>query len=183
MIGLGIETAIELADKSNRKLIDSLQATLTLTKSSLWELRHPIDVGLIVEGRDLANVLQSHAGSFTSITSVPTEVFINGHEPPLPISTRSGLFFIAHNALTNAYRHASASRVVISLEFEPSLVRMEVSDDGIGLPEDYADRGHGFRNMQENAESIGGRLEVKSGSTDGGTIVSCSIPFESDTGV
>ena len=115
MIGLGLETAIELAAKSNRNLTESLEATYALTKSTLWELRHPIDIGLIFEGRELANVLRAHADTFTSITSVPAKVTVNGIEPPLPPSTRSGLFSIAHNAMTNAYRHASPTKVEISL--------------------------------------------------------------------
>ena len=40
-----------------------------------------------------------------------------GVEPPLSIETRSLLFSIAHNALTNAYHHAAASRVSVHLEF------------------------------------------------------------------
>ena len=182
MIGLGLETAIELADKSNRLLVENLQATYMLSKSTLWELRHPIDIGLIFEGRELANVLQAHASTFTSITSVPAEVFINGKEPPLSTSTKSGLFSIAHNAMTNAYRHAFASSVAISLDFGTDHVRMSVSDDGIGLPDNYAQRGHGFRNMRASAESIGGRLEVRTGGTDRGTVISCLIPHDADPG-
>ena len=182
MIGLGLETAIELAAKSNQNLTESLEATYALTKSTLWELRHPIDIGLIFEGRELANVLQAHAGTFTSITSVPAQVTVNGKEPPLSPSTRSGLFSIAHNAMTNSYRHASPTRVDISLDFEPNLIRISVSDDGTGLPSDYADRGHGFGNMGNIAESIGGRLEIETGGADGGTVVSCLIPYETNPG-
>ena len=40
---------------------------------------------------------------------------------------------------------------------------MSVSDDGIGLPDDYADRGHGFRNMRRDVERMGGSLEVGPG--------------------
>ena len=77
--------------------------------------------------------------------------------------TRRLLFSIAHNALTNAFRHADASKVTIHLSFEDDGLRMSVSDDGTGLPEGYAERGHGFRNMRADAERMGGRLEVASG--------------------
>ena len=33
---------------------------------------------------------------------------------------------------------------------------MSVSDDGIGLPDDFEERGHGFRNMSTDAERMGG---------------------------
>ena len=156
MIGLGIETALELADESNRELAAKLEATAALSKSAMWELRHPIETGLIFEGRQLGLVLRSHAAAFTTIASVPAEVVQTGLEPSLPLTTRTMLFAIAHNALTNALRHARATRVTVALDFEASGLRMSVSDDGVGLPVDYAERGHGFNFMRANAARAGG---------------------------
>ena len=111
MIGIGIETAIELADERERRRTATrssprLYATHALAKSTMWELRHPIDAGPLFEGRELSRVLRSHASTFATITSVPTEMVQSGREPPLPALTRRQLFSIAHNAMTNAFRHA-----------------------------------------------------------------------------
>ena len=70
--------------------------------------------------------------------------------------------------MTNVIRHAEANEVVIGLDCTGDELRLSVSDDGIGLPEDYQARGHGFRNMRADAERMGGRLEVKSDGDDGG---------------
>ena len=52
LIGLGLETAIELVGTQKRdELSDKLRATHALVKSTMWELRHPIDIGHIFEGR------------------------------------------------------------------------------------------------------------------------------------
>ena len=72
--------------------------------------------------------LASHATSFTNVTSVPIEITYTGVEPPLSIEAKSLLFSIAHNALTNAYRHAEANRVAIDLEFSERDSRLSVSD-------------------------------------------------------
>ena len=182
LIGLGLETATELADESNRDLIDKLEATHALSKATMWELRHPIDAGPIFEGRDLGRVLRSHASTFTTITSIPTELVQSGREPWLSTVTRGMLFSIAHNAMTNAFRHARAGKVAIVLSFENDGLRMSVSDDGIGLPEDYADRGHGFRNMRTDAERMGGRLEAAPGESGRGTTITCVIPYDTRQG-
>ena len=180
VIGLGLETAIELADTDNDdnrdELSAKLRATHALSKSTMWELRHPVDMGSIFEGRELSRVLGSHASAFTTITSISTEVVQSGIEPRLPSITRRLLFSIAHNAMTNALRHSNATRVIISLRFEDSTLRMSISDDGNGLPDDYTDRGNGFRNMRADAERMGGRLELASGEFGGGTTVTCVIP-------
>ncbi len=186
MIGLGIETAIELAEaregEDRDELLAKLSATHALSKSTMWELRHPIDIGPIFEGRELSRALKSHVSTFATITSIPTELVQSGREPPLPTVTRRLLFSIAHNAMTNAFRHARAEKVTISLSFEDEGLRMSVSDDGIGLPEGYEDRGHGFRNMRADAERMGGGLEVARDESGCGTIVTCAIPYEDHQG-
>ena len=178
LIGLGIESVRELADDSDQELIAKLEATHSLSKSTMWELRHPIDAGPIFEGRKLSRVLRSHASTFTTITSIPTEVVQTGDEPELSTTARGLLFSVAHNALTNSFRHAKATKVTIRLNFGPEQLRMTISDDGTGLPKDYEERGHGFRNMRADMERMGGRLEAAPGESCQGTAVTCTIPFD-----
>ena len=186
MIGLGLETAIEMAnaqdDEDRDELIAKLEATHALSKSAMWELRHPIDAGPIFEGQELSRVLRSHVSTFATITSIPTNLVQSGEEPQLSTIVRGLLFSIAHNAMTNAFRHARARKVTIALSFESDGLRMSVSDDGIGLPDDYADRGHGFRNMRADAERMGGSLEAGPGESGRGTTVTCAIPYDPHRG-
>ncbi len=186
MIGLGIETVIEMAkaqnDEGRDELIAKLEAVHALSKSTMWELRHPIDAGPIFEGSEFGRVLRSHASTFTTITSIPTGVELSGREPRLSTVTRGLLFSIAHNAMTNAFRHSRAGRVAIALSFEADKLRMSVSDDGTGLPEDYAERGHGFRNMRTDVERMGGSLEVGPGESGLGATVTCVVPYDANRG-
>ena len=183
MIGLGLETAIELVGSQKRdELSAKLRATHALAKSTMWELRHPIDIGPIFEGRDLSRVLRSHASTFSTITSIPTELVLSGDEPQLPMNTRRLLFSIAHNAMTNALRHSNATRVKVSLSFDRSELRLSIADDGVGLPDDYAERGHGFMNMVADAERMGGDLQVAHGESGRGTTVTCTIPSDAIRG-
>ena len=176
MIGLGVEQATELADETQEELKAKLRLVAELSRSAMWELRHPIDGGQIFRGEELGEVLEAHAGTFTVITSVPAELVQHGREPPLSTIDRSLLFSIAHNALTNVIRHADASRVVIGLDCTGEELRLSVRDDGSGLPPNYEARGHGFRNMRADAERMGGCLEVKSDL--GGTTVTCVVPYQ-----
>ena len=180
MIGLGIHRVRELADETNEELMAALDATSTLSKSAMWELRRPIDAGHIFEGRELGPVLWSHCATFEKITAVPARMSQSGTEPPLAIETRARLFSIAHNALTNAFVHARPGRVEIRLDFEADKIRLSVSDDGVGLPDDYAERGRGFNGMRADAERIGGTLIVESGEGGGGTTITCAVPHEAD---
>ena len=186
MIGLGLETAIELANARNGgnrdELLAKLSATHDLSKSAMWDLRHPIDAGPIFEGRQLSRVLRSHASTFTAITSIPTEFDQSGREPELSAVTKSLLFSIAHNAMTNAYRHSGANKVWLSLSFGAGRFRMSVSDDGVGLPYDYQERGRGIAGMRADAERLRGILETSTWASGQGTVVSCSIPLDAPAG-
>ena len=150
--------------------------------SSRQSWRQPIDIGAIFEGRELSRVLRSHASTFSTITSSPMEMVLSGREPRLSTVTRRLLFSTAHNAMTNALRHSRADRIRIELSFDVDAIRLSVSDDGIGLPDDYADRGHGFRNMSMDAERMGGGLEAGPGESGHGTTVACLIPHDADRG-
>ncbi len=180
MIGLGIDAAKQVAGDSNEELTARLDATSRLSKISVWQLRHSIDMGRIFEGSELGWTLDSHVATFRTITSVSAELTQNGAEPPLSMEAKSLLFSIAHNALANAFRHAWASRVLVELDFGRDELRLSVSDDGAGLPDDYEERGHGFANMRAYAERLGGRLIVEPRGPDGGASVTCLMPLSRD---
>ena len=175
MIGLGVDSARALAGDSNPELSRTLAATSQLSRTVMWELRRSIDAGRIFEGRDLGSVLREHTETFQRITGVPTRMVQLGVEPALSVDTRSRLFSIAHNALTNAFRHADAGCVDVALDFNEDCIRLTVEDDGVGLPGDYAQQGRGFVGMRAEAERMGGRLVVASGGPGNGTSVSCAI--------
>lgn len=176
MISLGVDSARALAGDSNPELSRTLSATSQLSRTVMWELRRSIDAGRIFEGRDLGAVLREHTETFQRITGVPTRMVQLGVEPALSVETRSRLFSIAHNALTNAFRHADAGSVHVALAFSGDSIRLTVEDDGVGLPDDYAQRGRGFVGMKAEAERMGGRLIVTSVGPGEGMSVSCEIP-------
>ena len=111
LLGLGLEQAIEMSERSDPELTGKLEAMSELSKSTMWALRHPIDGGEIFSGGTLSEVLTGHVDTFTVITSIPTSLEQRGSEPQLSTMARSRLFSIAHNALTNVLRHSRSGRV------------------------------------------------------------------------
>ena len=62
------------------------------------------------------------------------------------------------------------------MDFMGEGVLLSVSDNGIGLPEDYARRGWGFSGMETEAARMGGSLVVGPAGPKGGTQVTCEVP-------
>lgn len=175
LINLGIESARQVAGEGNKDLKARLEAMSRLSKATIWQLRRPIDVGRIFEGRELCRTLDSHVATFTSVTSVPAVLRVTGEEPPLSIEAKSMLFTIAHNALTNAFRHAEAKQVRVNLDFSQDELRLSVKDDGLGLPQDYDQSGQGFTNMRADATRLGGELIVEPRGSMGGASITCVL--------
>ncbi|GAC1322750.1 MAG: HAMP domain-containing sensor histidine kinase [Thermoleophilaceae bacterium] len=78
--------------------------------------------------------------------------------PSLPADTELAIYRIAQEGLTNALRHAGASRIDVTLSYSDGEVQLGIRDDGIGLG--IAERGSGLRGMNERATLVGGDLSV-----------------------
>jgi signal transduction histidine kinase len=96
------------------------------------------------------------------------------HLPPLPAAVEVAAYRIAQEAITNVVRHAGARRCAIRLAADDAL-RVEIADDGCGLP-DGAAAGVGLISMRERARELGGDCQVERGAA-GGTIVRAWLPL------
>jgi signal transduction histidine kinase len=99
--------------------------------------------------------------------------------PALPPDLEADLLRLGQEAVTNALRHAGATRLRVALRILPEAVEMEVSDNGRGFDPDSvrpdAPGGFGLVGMRERAAQHGGELSVTSAPA-GGTTITCLIP-------
>ena len=72
-----VEWATELVDETQEDLKARLRLVAELSRSAMWELRHPIDGGQISRGEALGQVLESHGATFGSTDAVMAEFGAN----------------------------------------------------------------------------------------------------------
>lgn len=105
---------------------------------------------------------------------------------PVPLSPGVDLaaYRIAQEGLTNALRHAHASRADVLVRYSPGRLDIEVEDDGRGLPRgkdsDHASPnggGHGLVGIRERVALYGGTVEVVP-SPSGGVRLAVSMPLK-----
>jgi signal transduction histidine kinase len=102
-------------------------------------------------------------------------VELSGHElGPLPSEVEIALYFCCMEAVQNAAKHASASRVAVELSSTTGTVRLSIVDDGVGFGDEAA-RGTGLLNMQDRVDAVGGRLALQSAPSRG-TRVNITVP-------
>lgn len=85
------------------------------------------------------------------------------------------LYRITQEALSNAMRHANATRVDVRLMREDRQVTISVADDGRGSAIQARPDGMGWRTMRYRAKLIGAEIKVES-KPAGGTTIRCSLP-------
>jgi signal transduction histidine kinase len=147
------------------------------------ELRGTVDeIRRVVEGLrppaldelGLVGALEQ-VGSRISRTSAMQTSVTAAQLPALPAAVEVAAFRIVSEAITNAVKHAAATRCSVTMSADATSLRIVVSDDGRGL-DGTAPQGHGLHTMRERAEELRGRLTVAS-SADGGTVVEASLPL------
>jgi signal transduction histidine kinase len=108
--------------------------------------------------------------------TAPLDVEVDANLPRVAASVEAAAYFVACEALTNAVKHASASRVAVSALRENGSLRLTVSDDGIGGA--MLRRGSGLAGLKDRVAAHGGSFRIAS-PTGGGTRLEVTLPCES----
>jgi two-component system, NarL family, sensor kinase len=105
----------------------------------------------------LVGAIRHHIAAFTSGSAESTvEITLIATDDlgELPAAVEAAAYRIATEAITNTVRHAAATRCTVRLALNGTLL-VEVTDDGVGLPDHYQ-AGIGLTSMSERTEELGG---------------------------
>jgi len=161
------------ADAAARPALrQALDDALEELKAGLSELRklarglHPA----ILTDEGLVPALQALAAR----SAVPVTLSAPGmRRLPGPVETAA--YLVVSEAVTNAARHAAASRVVVEVELRAATLTVSVSDDGGGGAR--IDGAGGLGVLSDRVAALDGRLELDSPS-GGGTRLRAELPCE-----
>jgi ligand-binding sensor domain-containing protein/signal transduction histidine kinase len=149
--------------------------SLTEARRSVMDLR-----ASALEGQDLAAAIESGTRMWTAGSGVDVSVEVTGPESQLPEEMEQHLLRIAQEAVTNALKHAGATRIAIKLHLEARNLRLRIGDNGRGFnaQDVFSSRaGHfGLIGMRERAQRLGGELRLASNPGEG-TEVEVTVPL------
>jgi signal transduction histidine kinase len=175
---LGLDTARAMSG-GHPKLEDLLtrlktesQRAVTDIRGIVYGLRPPAldELGLAGALREEAARLERQAPGLSITLDIPDQGLDS-----LPAAVEVAAFRIIIEAVTNVLRHAHARQCEISVKSGRNL-RLEIADDGAGMPEGWRS-GVGITSMRERVAELGGELMVDS-RHPGGTRVITFLPIE-----
>jgi len=105
---------------------------------------------------------------------LPVEVEATGER--VAASVEAAAYFVACEALTNAVKHGSPSRVAVRAIRENGALHVSISDDGVGGA--VVRRGSGLAGLRDRVAAHGGTFELVSPRGEG-TRIEVAIPCES----
>jgi signal transduction histidine kinase len=106
---------------------------------------------------------------------LPVRLHVDGQPFPLPRAIDLSAYRIVQEGLTNALKHARATKADVTLRYEPDAVQLEVRDDGIGSATSDG-LGHGLVGIRERVKIYGG--EMSAGTANGsGFVLSTRLPL------
>ncbi len=124
----------------------------------------------------LGNALITLSRRMSASTQVRITHELEPGLPPLSSEAELVIYRIAQEAITNALRHARATRVKLTLRGASDAVELRVDDDGRGMPDTISVATAGLSGMRERAMLIGAELSIDSRRGEG-TSVRLAVPL------
>jgi signal transduction histidine kinase/ligand-binding sensor domain-containing protein len=172
-----------LLAEAGRRLVDggdvgqartTFQRLGQITQQALKEMRLLVYElrPLALEQVGLVSALQGRLDAVERRAGVDARLVVDEGLEVDPVC-ESALYFLAHEALNNALKHAAPRRVEVSLDvLENYGFRLTITDDGVGFDPIEAEEsgGLGLVSMRERIERFGGSFELESELGEGTTI-------------
>ncbi|WP_325170809.1 ATP-binding protein [Bradyrhizobium sp.] len=109
-----------------------------------------------------------------ALPSVATSAEIDPRLDSLDHLMSQTIYRVVQEAITNVIKHAQASTLNVVADLRDQAVTIEVSDDGIGFPENVA-LGRGLTGMSDRSRALDGKLDLLR--ENGRTVVRCWLPL------
>jgi signal transduction histidine kinase len=176
---LSAEAAATLLDRDSPAARDRVARLSELADEALAELRSLIEElrppDLDRDG--LPGALRKQVEVLEGLHGEEIELDVDDTVAPGDGERDRQVLRVAQEALQNALRHAGARHIGVSLATLNGGLALEVADDGVGFePDDprLRSRRLGLTSMEERAQRLGGKLEIRS-SPDAGTTVRLEV--------
>ncbi len=163
------------AAAENSQLIDDITREIR----TMSHLLHPP----LLDEVGLSSAIEWYVSGFSERSQIAVQLEIASDLGRLGYDLEIAIFRIVQECLTNVHRHSGSRSAAVRLSREDSHVRVEIRDEGKGIPlakqldlTSSGKMGVGVRGMRERLTQLGGKLRLLS--DENGTAVIAELPLQ-----
>jgi signal transduction histidine kinase len=168
---------------TRRDDVDALRGVERTGRTALAEMRRLLGA-MRATGDELELTPQPGLDGLQSLlddvgrAGLPVQLHVDGEPVPLARAVELSAYRIVQEGLTNALKHARATRADVTVRYESSALQIEVRDDGKanGIGDGY---GHGLIGVRERVKIYGGEMAAGP-APDGGFVLTTRLPLGAD---
>ncbi len=177
-IVMHLECAEEACNPRQEEVLLHIRRTCELARLTVRELRRSLLslAGSQIEAKDLTESIRGLVGQFQGDTPIRLDFSVSGSPRRLDAIVEENLFYIAHQAISNAIQHSRADCMRMSLVFRERDVRLQAIDDGRGFKASAPSSGFGLASMRERGRQLGGAFKLTS-RPGKGTRIEVGVPL------
>ncbi len=161
----GLDAAANKRIEHANKTIEVLISTVRKVASSLRPS--------VLDDFGLNAALKWHCAEFQNLNGIQCSFEPGFDDAHLSMHTKTELFRIAQESLTNVMRHAKASSVLVFTREDENSQYLIITDNGKGFDSSQRKNTLGLVGLRERAISMQGTLEIESSATEGTTV--CAV--------
>jgi signal transduction histidine kinase len=155
------------AVKESRQLVDDMVRTV-----------RDLALGLrpsMLDDFGLQPALEWHVRDFSRRSGLTVDLRVDGEFERLSDPHRTCVYRVVQEALTNCVRHASASRIEVSVAATDEGLDVKVADNGVGFDVQRRATGLGLRGIEERVRELSGSMTI-GGIAGRGTTLRVHLP-------
>lgn len=148
----------EAASGQIREISETAQQLMRSLDETVWAVNPRND-----ELPHLIDYMAHYAVKFLRVAGIECLLELPDDPPAVPVSAevRHHVYLAVKEALNNIVRHAQATHVCFGVTFAADTLRIEITDDGVGLSTAPAERiGNGLANMTQRLAQAGGTFAI-----------------------
>ena len=159
--GMQLDAALrELpADHPAREYVEQARHRVTDTARELRTLSHALGTRNL-ERDGLPTAVYNLASDVRSNSRIGVTCFIDESLEHIQIDLAQSIYRTVQTLVSNTLRHAYATNLEISITLEGQLIRVGVTDDGVGADAARVEEGMGWRSIRARVELRGGTFTV-----------------------
>jgi signal transduction histidine kinase len=161
IVNVQIEAAKVICETDPTRALDALNTAQDLAKKGLSSVRESVSALRVspIENRPLEDAI-SELIEESRTAGIETEFNLVGDTCPVESKVALVLFRVVQEGLTNARKHANASRVDVAMDFsQMDTIRLTLRDDGIGAADTSG--GFGLIGLRERVHLLDGEFKVE----------------------